>query len=115
MTEPNPDDRAGRPQGHAETDLLDAVLAAQLGRPLYDAINKHLADGQQTEGRLRVAEATARHWHRAALDRNDIPMAHAIACIGAALGGETDPGQLGWPEPAPDTAATQATDPQEQS
>lgn len=38
------------------TGLLDAALAAQLGRPLYDAINKHLADGQRAEARLAAVE-----------------------------------------------------------
>lgn len=42
------------------SDLLDDALAAQLGRPLYDAINKHLADGQRAEAAIaRVRKATA--------------------------------------------------------
>jgi hypothetical protein len=71
---------------------------------------------------IRAAKFTAAHWHQAALDRDDIPMAHAIACIRAALRGETRADQLGLDvavhdafrvaldEPAPGPAATQATD-----
>lgn len=38
-------------------DLLDGALAAQLGRPLYDAINKHLADGQRAEAAITRVRA----------------------------------------------------------
>lgn len=34
------------------TDQPEQALAAQLGRPLYDLINKHLADGQRAEQQL---------------------------------------------------------------
>ncbi|MFE0470539.1 hypothetical protein ACFW2V_02835 [Streptomyces sp. NPDC058947] len=51
---------------------------------------------------IRAAKFTAAHWHQAALDRDDIPMAHAIACIRAALAGETRPSQLGLDEGAHD-------------
>ncbi|MGW2721390.1 hypothetical protein [Streptomyces sp. NPDC001492] len=34
------------------TDFLDSALAAQLGRPLYDSINQHLADGERAEQQL---------------------------------------------------------------
>lgn len=74
--------------------------------------------------RLRAAEFTARHWHQAALDRGDlygITGTHAIACIRAALGGETRPEQLGLDDEVyeafrtaldePGPAATQATEP----
>ncbi|MFE6551671.1 hypothetical protein ACFVHS_25170 [Streptomyces sp. NPDC057746] len=37
------------------TDLLDAALATQLGRPVYDRINQHLADGQRAEAALQRA------------------------------------------------------------
>lgn len=47
------------------------------------------------EQSLRAAEFTARHWHQAALGSGHIPFAHAIACISAAIAGETDPNQLG--------------------
>ncbi|MCX4974257.1 hypothetical protein [Streptomyces sp. NBC_00620] len=47
------------------------------------------------EQRLRAADFTARHWHQAAIDRKDIPSAHAIGCILAALKGETRPDELG--------------------
>ncbi|MFI6854525.1 hypothetical protein [Streptomyces sp. NPDC050416] len=47
---------------------------------------------------IRAAKFTAAHWHQAALDRDDIPMAHAIACIRAALAGEARPDQLGLDE-----------------
>ena len=50
-------------------------------------------------GRLHTAQLTAAHWHQAAIDRDDIPGAHAIACIRAALGGATDPGKLGIDHP----------------
>lgn len=68
----------------------------------------------QAEKRLRAADFTARHWHQAAIDRSDIPQAHAIACIRAALAGETRPGQLGLDEAAHDaflTALAQPSDP----
>ena len=45
------------------TDTLDAALAAQLGRPLYDAINKHLADGQQAEATVARVEQMVRQLH----------------------------------------------------
>ncbi|MFD9444973.1 hypothetical protein [Streptomyces sp. NPDC060001] len=45
------------------TDLLDEALAQLLGRPVYDALNKHLADGQRAE----AAVERARKLHR----RND--------------------------------------------
>ncbi|MGX1301401.1 hypothetical protein RKD35_002889 [Streptomyces albogriseolus] len=38
-------------------DLLDAALAAQLGRPLLDRINHHLAAGQHAEQALARARA----------------------------------------------------------
>ncbi|MER7835299.1 hypothetical protein ABTY98_05150 [Streptomyces sp. NPDC096040] len=38
-------------------DLLDAALAAQLGRPLLDRINRHLAAGQRAEEALACARA----------------------------------------------------------
>jgi hypothetical protein len=42
------------------TDQLDDALAAQLGRPLYDAISKHLADGQRAEEAIaRVRQLAA--------------------------------------------------------
>jgi hypothetical protein len=42
------------------TDQLDDALAAQLGRPLYDAINRHLADGQRAEEAIaRVRQLAA--------------------------------------------------------
>ncbi|MEV7140739.1 hypothetical protein [Streptomyces tauricus] len=74
--------------------------------------------------RLRAAEFTARHWHQAALNRDDlygITGAHAIACIRAALRGETRPEQLGLDEDVydafraalgkPGPAATEAAGP----
>jgi hypothetical protein len=76
----------------------------------------------RAEARVRAADFTAAHWHQAALDRNDIPAAHAIACIRAALKGETRPDQLGLDdavheafraaldEPAPGPATTRTTE-----
>ncbi|TFV33157.1 hypothetical protein E4K10_30215 [Streptomyces sp. T1317-0309] len=42
------------------TDLLDEALAAQLGRPLYDQINQHLAHGQRAEAALQRARKLPR-------------------------------------------------------
>jgi len=82
---------------------------------------------ETAEQRLQAADFTASHWHQAAIDRGDIPSAHAIACIRAALNGETRPDQLGiddslhdafrialqQPGEQPAQTATQATEPQE--
>ncbi|MDX2566065.1 hypothetical protein PV413_23790 [Streptomyces scabiei] len=57
-------------------------------------------------GRLRATQFTAAHWHQAAIDRDDIPGAHAIACIRAALAGTTDPNQLGIDDQAHDAFRT---------
>ncbi|MFE8961778.1 hypothetical protein [Streptomyces iakyrus] len=63
---------------------------------------RHYADQRETQpdahAVIRAAKFTAAHWHQAALDHDDIPMAHAIACIRAALAGETRPDQLGLDE-----------------
>ena len=64
-------------------------------------------------GRLTTAQLTAAHWHQAAIDRDDIPGAHAIACIRAALGGVTDPNQLGIDDQAHDAFRTALTHHQE--
>jgi hypothetical protein len=58
---------------------------------------------ETVEQRLRAAAFTASHWHQAAIDRGDIPSAHAIACIRAALNGETRPDQLGIDDTLHDT------------
>jgi hypothetical protein len=47
------------------TDLLDDAIAAQLGRPLYDAINQHLADGQHAEAALERVRDLADQWVKA--------------------------------------------------
>lgn len=65
------------------------------------------------ERQLRAVDFTASHWHQAAIDRGDIPGAHAIACIRAALKGETRPEQLGIDDHLHD-AFRAALDPQEQ-
>lgn len=58
---------------------------------------RHANEQQQRAGaaerHLRAVEFTARHWHQALID--NIPAAHAIACISAAIGGQIDPNQLG--------------------
>ncbi|NUR03417.1 MAG: hypothetical protein HOY79_44945 [Streptomyces sp.] len=43
----------------SRTNLLEAALAAQLGRPLYDTINQHLADGQRAEAAIARVRALA--------------------------------------------------------
>jgi hypothetical protein len=49
------------------TNTLDEAIARQLGRPLYELINKHLADGQQAEATLARVHAYAVH----AIDAGD--------------------------------------------
>ncbi|MEV0016630.1 hypothetical protein [Streptomyces tendae] len=44
-------------------DLLDAALVAQLGRPLMDRLNAHLADGQRAEAALARVRAIPRLPH----------------------------------------------------
>jgi hypothetical protein len=78
------------PDAASPAPLLDAVLAVR------DRRMKQLAAGRETwkakaekaEQRLRVAEATASRWSTT-IGLSDIPQAHAIACIRAALDGRT--------------------------
>ena len=46
-------------------------------------------------GRLRTGRTVTAHWHQAALAHGWTEAAHALACVLAALAGETDPRQLG--------------------
>lgn len=50
-------------------------------------------------GRLNTARTVAAHWHQAAIDRGWAQTAHALACVLAALDGETDPNELGLDTP----------------
>jgi hypothetical protein len=75
----------GEPQPRGPVDWARQQAAEREQRPDPDAV-------------IRAAKFTAAHWHQAALDRDDIPMAHAIACIRAALAGEARPDQLGLDE-----------------
>jgi hypothetical protein len=87
------------PPAEPGPDLLDAALAAQLGRPLYDRINRHLADGQRAQAaleRIRAVAPTpyrfvpsghegrmyARGW-QAALEEVTLAAAECCVCGGA--------------------------------
>ncbi|WP_206326043.1 MULTISPECIES: hypothetical protein [unclassified Streptomyces] len=61
--------------------------------------------------RLRAADFTAAHWHQHAINSSNIPAAHAIACIRAALQGETDPNQLGLDDEAHDAFSAALDEP----
>lgn len=49
------------------TNTLDDAIARQLGRPLYELINKHLADGRQAEATV----ARVRAYAQTAIDTGD--------------------------------------------
>jgi hypothetical protein len=76
------------------TNTLDEAIARQLGRPLYELINKHLADGQQAEATLARVHAYAVH----AIDAGDTGPGPTL-------------GRLLLQLLDGDTAATQATEP----
>jgi len=83
--------------------LVDTATRSAITTVLrYIAKAHNTPPAAPADGRLCAADFTAAHWHQAAIDRNDIPAAHAIACIRAALKGETQPGQLGLDESAHD-------------
>ncbi|WP_032761339.1 hypothetical protein, partial [Streptomyces alboviridis] len=50
-------------------------------------------------GRLNTARTVAAHWQQAAIDRGWAQTAHALACVLAALDGETDQNELGLDPP----------------
>ncbi|MDH6489604.1 hypothetical protein [Streptomyces sp. SAI-127] len=55
--------RPAAPATEAGADVLDASLAAQLGRPLLDRTNRHLAAGQRAEEYLARVRAIPRLPH----------------------------------------------------
>lgn len=67
---------------------------------------------EQAEQRLRVADVTASRWSTT-IGLSDIPQAHAIACIRAALTGETRPDRLGLDEAAHDALLAALNPPKE--
>jgi len=108
-TPESPQERLEGASGHAETlegqngpqEGADGLQGEQQPRGPVDWARQQAAEREQRpdpHAIIRAAKFTAAHWHQAALDHDDIPMAHAIACIRAALAGESRPDQLGLDE-----------------
>ncbi|MCZ7414293.1 hypothetical protein [Streptomyces sp. WMMC897] len=93
--------RAARRYAHrADAAALDADAAAAHADTTAAALTNQLS----------AARFTAAYWHQAVLDQDNIPAAHALACVRAALAGETRPAALGiHPDHEPDFTAALTT------